>query len=105
MSGDGFLELAEYTEFRQAIQARPPRLAHGTVVLLVGLVAAALTWAGVTQADLVVRSPGRVRPVATPVKVFNGSRGQVLSASAGGRVARVLVREGDEVRRGALLIQ
>jgi HlyD family type I secretion membrane fusion protein len=104
MTSDGFLDLAEYTEFRQAIQARPPRLAHGAVALLVGLVAAGLAWSAVTKADLVVRAPGRVRPLSTPTKVFTAARGQVPSAGTG-RVARVCVREGDEVRQGDLLIR
>jgi multidrug resistance efflux pump len=58
-----------------------------------------------TQAHLVVLATGRVRPVATPVKVFNIVRGEVLSASPGGRVVEVGVRQGDVVRRGDVLIR
>jgi hypothetical protein len=57
------LDLADCTEFRQALQARPPRIVHGTALLLSTLLMAALVWSAVTEADLVVRAPGRVRPI------------------------------------------
>ena len=99
------LDLAECTEFRQTLLARPPRIVHGTAGLLIPLLGAALAWAAATQANLVVRAPGRVRPVATPVKILPAARGELLSAGVGGQVAEVNFREGDEVRRGALLIR
>jgi multidrug resistance efflux pump len=105
MSNQVTRDLADCTPFRQTLLARPPRVAHGTVGLLVALVGAAVAWAALTPADLVVRAGGRVRPVVTPLKVFNGVRGEVLSASTGGRVAAVHFREGDEVKAGALLIR
>ena len=43
--------------------------------------------------------------MTTPVKVFNAARGEVLGGGAGGRVIEVRAREGDEVRRGDLLIR
>ena len=36
MRNDLVLDLADCTEFRQALQARPPGIVHGTLVLLVG---------------------------------------------------------------------
>jgi multidrug efflux pump subunit AcrA (membrane-fusion protein) len=105
MRNDFILDLADCTEFRQAIQARPAKIVHGTLVLLVALLGTALSWAATTQADLVIRAPGRVRPVATPVKVVNAARGEVLSASSGGRVVAVNFRAGDTVRRGDVLIR
>jgi multidrug resistance efflux pump len=98
-------DLADCTPFRQALLARPPRVTHGTAALLIALLGAAVARAALTPADLVVRAGGRVRPVATPRKVFNGVRGEVLSASTGGRVAEVHVHEGNEVKAGALLIR
>ena len=56
MRNDFVLDLADCTEFRQALQARPPRIVHGTLVLLVALLGTALAWAAVTQANLVVRA-------------------------------------------------
>src|SRR5579884_3701041 len=105
MFGDPFLDLAACTEFRQTIQARPPRLAHATVVLLVGLLGAAVAWAALTPANLVVRAAGRVRPLSTPVKVVNAARGETFSASAGARVVAVHFRPGDTVRKGDVLLR
>jgi hemolysin D len=100
-----YIDLAECTEFQQLMEKRPPRLVHGAAFLLVLLIGSALTWAALTRADLIVRAPGRIRPVTSPKKVFNPSRGEVLSASAGGRVRAVHIREGDQVRQGDVLIE
>src|SRR4051812_5046792 len=99
------LDLADCTEFRQTLQARPPKIVHGTAALLVALVGTAMAWSALTEANLVVRAAGRVRPVTTPEKVFNAARGEVLGGGAGGRVIEVRVREGDTVRQGDLLIR
>jgi multidrug efflux pump subunit AcrA (membrane-fusion protein) len=99
------LDLADCTEFRQSLQARPPRIVHGTALLLAALVATALTWGALTRADLVVRGSGRVRPVDSTYKVVNPVRGETLSVSAGGRVVEVNFHEGDEVKRGDVLIR
>jgi multidrug efflux pump subunit AcrA (membrane-fusion protein) len=99
------LDLADCTEFRQSLQARPPRIVHGTAFLLAALVATALMWAALTRADLVVRGAGRVRPVDSTYKVVNPVRGETLSASAGGRVVEVNFHEGDAVKRGDVLIR
>src|SRR5437763_5949439 len=85
MRHDLVRELADVTEFRLAIQARPPGIAHGTLLLLTALLGAALVWLAVTPADLVVRAPGRVRPVTSPIKVVSGG-GEGASTSSGGRV-------------------
>src|SRR5262245_10118364 len=69
-------DLTDCAEFRLALQARPPRIVHGTSLLLAGLLAVALGWSIVTQADLVVRAPGRVRPVTSPMKVVNAGSGE-----------------------------
>jgi multidrug resistance efflux pump len=71
----------------------------------VALLGATLSWAAATRADLVVRGHGRVRPVDTPIKVVNTARGEVLSASSGGRVVAVNFRVGDTVRRGDVLLR
>jgi multidrug resistance efflux pump len=105
MHNDLLLDLADCTEFRQTLLARPPKIVHGTAGLLVIILGAALAWAAVTRANLVVRAPGRVRPVTTPKKVYSAARGEALSAAVGGHVVEVNVREGDEVKQGALLIR
>jgi multidrug efflux pump subunit AcrA (membrane-fusion protein) len=105
MRNDLVLDLADCTEFRQALQARPPGIVHGTLALLVALVGTALGWSAATRATLVVQGSGRIRPVTTPVRVYSAARGEALSASAGGRVAEVNCHEGDQVKRGEVLIR
>jgi multidrug efflux pump subunit AcrA (membrane-fusion protein) len=68
MRNDMIWDLAECTEFRQTLQCRAPRVVHGTAVLLGTLLATGLVWAAVTRADLVVRAPGRIRPVTSPLR-------------------------------------
>src|SRR4051794_2371395 len=46
------LDLADCTEYRQALLARPPRVAHGTLILVVALLGTALAWSALTEADL-----------------------------------------------------
>jgi hemolysin D len=105
MRDDLVLDLADCTEFRQALQARPPRIVHGTLVLLVALIGTALGWSAVTRATLVVQGSGRIRPVTTPVQVYSAARGEALSASVGGRIVEVNFHEGDRVERGEVLIR
>src|SRR5262245_20080237 len=105
MTDDCVLYLADYTEFRQTLQARPPRVVHGTVILLAGLLASAVLWAALTGADLVIRATGRVRPVTPPQRVFGPGGGEVVSALQSGRVAAVCFREGQEVKAGDVLIR
>jgi multidrug resistance efflux pump len=97
--------LAECSEFRQTLQARPPRIVHGAALLLVALLGAAVVWGASTQAELVVRASGRIRPVSVPVKVYNAGRGEVFSGSVGARVVEVNFRQGQEVSKGDVLIR
>jgi HlyD family secretion protein len=87
--------LAECSEFRQTLQARPPAVVHGAALLLAALLAAAVCWAALAQADLVVQARGRLRPEhpAAP------------AAAPAGRVAEVRYREGDTVKRGDVLMR
>jgi hypothetical protein len=63
MHNETIRDLTDCTEFRQTLQARPPRVVHGAAILLVGLLGTATVWSATTKAALVVRSPGRVRPI------------------------------------------
>lgn len=63
MPSNEVVDLARCSEFRQVLEARPPRLVHGTIVLLGALLGAALLWAARTQTDIVVQARARVRPV------------------------------------------
>jgi HlyD family type I secretion membrane fusion protein len=64
------------------------------ILLLSGLVAAAVVWAGWATVEQIVRATGQVEPAA---------RVQVVNHPRGGRVAELLVAEGDAVRRGEVL--
>jgi multidrug efflux pump subunit AcrA (membrane-fusion protein) len=98
-------DLADCSEFRLTLLAKPPRLAHGTALLLVALLLTALAWLALARANLVVRAPGRMRPIATTTKVFPPGRGKVLGMTVDARIAEVNFREGDEVRRGDVLLR
>jgi multidrug resistance efflux pump len=98
------LDLADCTEFRQTLEARPPRCVHGTVVLLAALLGTAVLWAALTKVDLVVRAGGRVRPVSATRKVSLPAR-EGSAATVGCRVLAVTAREGDEVRGGDELLR
>jgi multidrug resistance efflux pump len=104
MRHQSFADLTECTEFRQTLQARPPRFVHGTAILLAALLATGLCWLALTRADLVVRAPGRVRPRTAPTSVFTAGQGGG-SIGWSGRVVAVYFRQGDEVHKGDLLIQ
>jgi multidrug resistance efflux pump len=105
MRGALSVDLSQCTEFRQALQARPPRLAHGAAFLAAVLLGTALVWSALTRADLVVRVPGRVRPLSSPLKVVSAARGEVFSGGSGARVVEVNFRQGDEVRAGDGLLR
>jgi multidrug resistance efflux pump len=95
------INLADCLEFRQTLQARPPRVVHGAVLLLVVLMVAAGIWMTFTKADLVVRGVGRIRPVSTPSIV----RVEASGNSAGFTVVEVRFRPGEEVHKGDVLIR
>jgi multidrug efflux pump subunit AcrA (membrane-fusion protein) len=105
MRNDLVADLAQCSEFRQTLQCRPPGVVHGTALLLAALLLAAVAWAALTEADLVVRARGQVRPLTTPFKVTVSANGETLSATSGGRVIEVCFREGDEVRQGQVLVK
>jgi multidrug efflux pump subunit AcrA (membrane-fusion protein) len=98
-------DLSKCSEFYQTLQARPPAFVHGTAFLLITFLGAALAWSALTPASLVVKAQGRVRPVTEPTKVFNAGSGETLSASSGGRVVEVRFHEGDEVKKGDVLVR
>jgi len=104
MRSDLIVDLAECTEFRQGLRARAPRIVHGAALLLVMLLATAVTWMALTKANLVVRATGRVRPLSTVEDVFDDFS-EEISCEVGGRVVEVKVDEGDEVSRGDVLLK
>ena len=100
------IDLNDCTEFRQTLEARPPRIVHGTIVLLAVLVAAAIMWSAVTKPNLVVRAAGRVRPMMRPNPSSSdvSEETQVVPAKSG-QVIEVHFQEGSQVRRGEVFIR
>jgi HlyD family secretion protein len=105
MRNELLVDLTDCTEFRQTLLARPPAIIHGTACLLIVFLGTAVAWSIATRADLVVRVPGRVRPVSAPIKVFVPARGEMLGVSFGSRVMAVRVHQGDQVKKGDVLVR
>ncbi|MFO6430498.1 HlyD family efflux transporter periplasmic adaptor subunit [Erythrobacter sp. W302b] len=59
------------------------------------LIIASITWARWAELDQITRAPGTVIPVG---------RVQIVQSVNGGEIARINVREGDQVRRGQVLV-
>lgn len=100
MRTNSIVELTDCSELRQALQVKPPAVVHGAALLLTAALVAALVWMGLTKVNLVVRAPGRARPVSVPARVFLPT-----SVNGGARVAEVHYKEGDHVKAGAVLLK
>jgi multidrug resistance efflux pump len=92
--------IAECTTLGRIIPSSPPFAIGIIVIFLVALVGGAIAWAALTEAELVVRAPARVRARAAPHVAFTASSGERVMAQTAGRVATVLVREGARVKAG-----
>jgi multidrug resistance efflux pump len=97
--------LTDCSLFNRTLQGRPSHLVHATALLLVLALGTALVWGELTEANLVVRGTGQVRPLTPPQKVFLAGRTEVLSASTGGLVVSVHYTEGQTVRAGDVLVR
>src|SRR5690606_37658104 len=84
----------------QTLQGRPPVVVHGAAGLTLLLVAAAVVWAALVEANLVVQALGRVRPTDEPAQVFT-----TAASHLEGRVAEVCFLEGGQVTRGQVLLR
>jgi HlyD family secretion protein len=105
MASELMVDLADCTEYRQTLLARSPGTIRFLTILLSSLLASALIWAALTEADLVVRAPGSVRPVSPPQQVFIDFHGDVPGAVLGIAVVEVKYKQGDRVHQGDVLIR
>ncbi|QDU40114.1 Type I secretion system membrane fusion protein PrsE [Maioricimonas rarisocia] len=94
------VDLADCTEFRQTLAARPPGFIHVTVLLLLLLVGGVVAWAAMTEASLVIVASGQVRPAGDVARIYAPA-----GTSLNGRVVDVAFEEGDPVRAGDVLLR
>jgi adhesin transport system membrane fusion protein len=71
-------------------------LASATVLLSFVALAGGLLWAAFAEIDQVSRAQGQIIPTG---------RVQVVQSAQGGSIARILVREGDQVKAGQILVE
>ncbi len=83
-------------EVADVLTAMPWWAARGLLYLVVGFVVVALCWAGFSPVDVVVEARGRLVPEGEV---------QTVEAPQAGAVRTVRVREGQPVRRGAVLVE
>jgi HlyD family type I secretion membrane fusion protein len=93
------------TELAETVLASPPRVLGRMAWLFALILAASFAWAYLTKVDKVVTSAARVRTAASPMKDFSAPSGQDVSAAISGQISSVLVREGDQVSAGQLIIE
>ena len=82
-------------EVADVLTAMPWWAARGLLYLVTGFVVVTLCWAGFSQVDVVVEARGRLVPEGEV---------QTVEAPQAGAVRAVLVREGDRVLRGKVLV-
>ncbi|RYE80916.1 MAG: HlyD family type I secretion periplasmic adaptor subunit [Hyphomicrobiales bacterium] len=75
---------------------RPPRHWLWVILLVSAFLAAALYWASTAEIDELSRAEGRVIP---------SSKTQVIQSAEAGVVAEILVRRGEQVRKGQQLVR
>lgn len=97
------LNLEECSEFYRTHRAPVPLRIHAACVLLSVLIVVAIGWSVWTQANVIIRGTGRMRPVANEHGVESAS--EQVSTEVAGRVAVVYVREDERVQRGQLLLE
>ncbi len=93
---DEVVEVGDFDEMAEALMARPRAMSHLLLASLAVALVSSLLWAALSQVDLTVKAPGIVRPSGDVARV---------DAQVGGAVREALVREGDAVAEGAVLLR
>ena len=84
------------SDYDAALSHGAPRAAIVTILLCASLVVAAIIWASWAHIDEVTRGEGKVIP---------SSKTQLLQSLEGGIVKEILVRDGDHVKKGEILVR
>jgi len=93
------------TPVAETLLAKPPRVLGTLAFVAGGLLLASTVGAFFAWVDLGVTAPVRIRPDGASLNDLDGVSGERISAGVSGRVAEVRCREGDEVRRGDVLVR
>jgi len=88
--------MTKQLEFRHPMTIKPKVSANIILWIILAFVVIALIWAGLTEIDRTVRANGRVIP---------SSQLQVVSNLEGGVVEQIMVRVGQDVKRGTPLVR
>ncbi|MDV5822586.1 HlyD family type I secretion periplasmic adaptor subunit [Sphingobium naphthae] len=88
--------MTKQLEFRHPMTIKPKVPANIILWIILAFVVIALVWAGLTEIDRTVRANGRVIP---------SSQLQVVSNLEGGVVEQIMVRVGQDVKRGTPLVR
>lgn len=97
------MELEQCSDFHRVLAKPVPIKLHFTSVGLALLLGTAIVWAIWTQANVVVRGAGRMRPVANELGLEAVS--EEISSEVAGRVKSVYVTENQPVSRGQVLVE
>ncbi|HVE38950.1 MAG TPA: HlyD family efflux transporter periplasmic adaptor subunit [Planctomycetota bacterium] len=93
------------TPVAETLLAKPPRVLGMLAAVAGALLAASAVGAFFAWVDLGVSAPVRIRPDSASPNDVDAVSGERLSAGVAGRVAELRCREGDEVRRGDVLVR
>ncbi|KZK81567.1 Type I secretion system membrane fusion protein PrsE [Pseudovibrio sp. Ad13] len=84
------------TDIRASLQTRPPRAATRVILIVFVALAAGITWASQAELEEVTRGEGRVVP---------SSQIQIVQAPEKGIVKSLLVKEGQIVQKGDVVVR
>jgi len=90
------VELEFLPDYLEVLERPPSRVARGFALAIVAICAAVLAWAVLFELDIIASAPGKI--------VIN-QRTKTVQAQDQGEVARILVRDGQRVRAGDVLVE
>ncbi len=92
--------LSDLAPLQVLLAERPAFAARAALALTLTALGAGVSWAALTRVHLVVAAPARVRPASGAVRGFLDDVGLRAVAPFGGRIAALLIRDGQRVASG-----